>query len=158
MKQVMVAPSILSANFGNLEKDFDFLNRSEADWIHVDIMDGNFVPNISFGFPLLSAMKKLSKKPLDVHLMINQPERYFSRFRDAGADSLSIHIEKSESLLYSANRVISSLSQIKELGMKAAVAFNPRTPVEAIKDVIPIVDYVLLMSVVPGYGGQAFIP
>ncbi len=151
MNQPLIAPSILSANFSNLEKDFLFLNQSEADWIHVDVMDGNFVPNISFGFPLLMAMKKLSSKPLDVHLMIMQPERYIGAFYDAGADRLSVHVE-------GATHLHRTIHLIKELGMKAGVAINPATPVESLSEIIAHVDQIILMSVNPGYGGQKFIP
>jgi len=146
-----VAPSILSADFLNLGKDIEMLNRSEADWIHVDIMDGVFVPNISFGFPVLEAVASIAKKPLDVHLMITQPERYIEQFVKAGAQYLSIHFEGAIHL----NRTI---HQIKELGAKAGVVLNPHTSTDVLKDILPDLDFVLLMSVNPGYGGQKFIP
>jgi ribulose-phosphate 3-epimerase len=146
-----VAPSILSADFLNLGKDIEMLNRSEADWIHVDIMDGVFVPNISFGFPVLEAVASIAKKPLDVHLMITQPERYIEQFIKAGAQYLSIHFEGAIHL----NRTI---HQIKELGAKAGVVLNPHTSTDVLKDILPDLDFVLLMSVNPGYGGQKFIP
>lgn len=146
-----VAPSILSADFLNLGKDIEMLNRSEADWIHVDVMDGVFVPNISFGFPVLEAVASIAKKPLDVHLMITQPERYIEQFIKAGAQYLSIHYEGAIHL----NRTV---NHIKELGAKAGVVLNPHTSVDVLKDIIADLDYVLLMSVNPGYGGQKFIP
>jgi len=146
-----VAPSILSVDFLNLGKDIEMLNRSEADWIHVDIMDGVFVPNISFGFPVLEAVASIAKKPLDVHLMITQPERYIEQFVKAGAQYLSIHFEGAIHL----NRTI---HQIKELGAKAGVVLNPHTSTDVLKDILPDLDFVLLMSVNPGYGGQKFIP
>lgn len=145
-----IAPSILSADFGALRSDLEMLNRSEADWIHVDIMDGMFVPNISFGFPVLKVINEVAAKPLDVHLMMVEPERYFKEFKKAGADLLSIHIEASRHL----HR---SIAAIKELGMKAGVVLNPHTNVNQLDDIIGDVDYVLLMSVNPGYGGQKFI-
>ncbi len=145
-----LAPSVLSADFGNLQRDIEMINSSEADWFHVDIMDGVFVPNISFGFPVMKAVQKHAKKPLDVHLMIVQPERYFQEFKDAGAEILSIHYEASTHL----HR---SLQNIKQLGMKAGVALNPHTPVSVLEDTIDDIDLVLLMSVNPGFGGQKFI-
>ena len=147
---VLIAPSILSADFLNLGKDIEMLNRSEADWIHVDVMDGVFVPNISFGFPVIEAVAAIAKKPLDVHLMITQPERYIEQFVKAGAQYLSIHYEGAIHL----NRTV---NQIKELGAKAGVALNPHTSVEVLKEIISDLDFVLLMSVNPGYGGQKFI-
>ncbi|MBR9923340.1 MAG: ribulose-phosphate 3-epimerase [Bacteroidetes bacterium] len=146
----LIAPSVLAANFANLEKDFELVNNSEADWFHVDVMDGVFVPNISFGFPLVKAMKKLAQKPLDVHLMIVQPERYIEQFREAGADVITVHYEACPHL----HRVI---QQIKETGAKAGVALNPHTPVSALEAVIEEIDLVCLMSVNPGFGGQKFI-
>lgn len=146
----LVAPSLLSADFGNLKKDIEMVNKSDADWFHLDIMDGVFVPNISFGFPIIKYVKKHAKKPLDVHLMIVQPERYFQEFKDAGADILSIHYEASTHL----HR---SIFAMKDLGMKAGVVLNPHTPVCLLKDMIKDLDLVLLMSVNPGYGGQTFI-
>ncbi|MES2478949.1 MAG: ribulose-phosphate 3-epimerase [Bacteroidota bacterium] len=146
----MIAPSVLSADFLNLGRDVDMINNSEADWFHVDVMDGRFVPNISFGLPVIKAIKKQSKKPLDVHLMIVEPEKYFQDFKDAGADILSVHIEASTHL----HR---SLQAIKALGMKAGVAINPHTPVSLLVDVINDIDLVCMMSVNPGFGGQSFI-
>ncbi|RYD74478.1 MAG: ribulose-phosphate 3-epimerase [Sphingobacteriales bacterium] len=147
----LLAPSLLSADFLKLGEDVEMINRSEADWFHVDIMDGVFVPNISFGFPIMKAAKKLAKKPFDVHLMIVQPERYIKDFKDAGADILTVQYEASTHL----HRTI---QQIKEAGMKAGVAINPHTSVSLLKDVLPDLDLVLLMSVNPGFGGQKFIP
>ena len=146
----LIAPSLLSADFGNLDRDVAMINRSEADWFHLDIMDGVFVPNISYGFPVIEAVKKSAQKPLDVHLMIVQPERYFEHFKEAGADVLSIHYEASPHL----HR---SVQQIKTLGMKAGVVINPHTPVAVLRDILPETDLVLVMSVNPGYGGQSFI-
>jgi ribulose-phosphate 3-epimerase len=147
----LVAPSVLAANFANLEKDFEAINRSRADWIHVDVMDGRFVPNISFGIPVIKAMRKLTDKPFDVHLMIVEPEKYASAFRDAGADLLTVHIEASPHL----HRTV---QLIKSLGMKAGVSLNPHTPVNTLDDIIADLDLVLLMSVNPGFGGQRYIP
>lgn len=146
----MIAPSLLSANFANLEKDIQMLNKSEADWYHLDIMDGVFVPNISFGLPVVSAVKKLTNKPLDVHLMIVKPENYFEAFAQAGADYISFHIEASTHL----HR---SIQFLKKLGVKAGIVLNPHTSISLLEDVIEELDYVLLMSVNPGYGGQKFI-
>lgn len=145
-----VAPSVLSADFGNLQRDIEMINSSEADWFHVDIMDGVFVPNISFGFPVMKTLKQHARKPLDVHLMIVQPERYFEAFRDAGAGILSFHYEASTHL----HR---NIHAVKDLGMKAGVALNPHTPVSVLEDTISDIDLVLLMSVNPGFGGQKFI-
>ncbi len=146
----IIAPSILAADFANLQREVLMLNESQADWIHVDVMDGVFVPNISFGIPVIKAIKKHAKKPLDVHLMIVQPERYVEAFKDAGADSLSVHIEASIHL----HRTI---QQIKAAGMKAGVAVNPHTGIDQLKDIIADIDLVCLMSVNPGFGGQQFI-
>ena len=147
---MIIAPSILSADFANLQRDIEMINQSEADWFHVDVMDGVFVPNISFGFPVISAIKKHATKPLDVHLMIVQPERYIQQFKDAGADILSVHIEASTHL----HRTI---QQIKLAGMQAGVAINPHTPIETLSDIIADIDLVCMMSVNPGFGGQKFI-
>jgi len=150
MNKPIVAPSILSADFANLGRDIEMVNSSLADWFHVDIMDGVFVPNISFGFPVLSVIAKTSKKPLDVHLMIVKPERYIEQFKKAGADILSVHFEACTHL----HRTIYA---IKEAGMKAGVAINPHTSVCLLKDIIKDIDLVCMMSVNPGYGGQKFI-
>lgn len=147
---VIIAPSVLSADFANIQRDTEMINNSEADWFHVDIMDGMFVPNISFGFPVVKALKKHAKKPLDVHLMIVDPDRYLADFKAAGADILSVHIEACTHL----HRTIHA---IKDLGMKAGVAVNPHTSVELLRDVIADVDLVCMMSVNPGFGGQKFI-
>ncbi len=146
----LVAPSMLSANFSNLRADIELVNKSSADWFHLDVMDGVFVPNISFGMPIIKAIKSIATKPLDVHLMIVQPERYISDFRKAGADILTIHYETSTHL----HR---SISEIKNKGMKAGVVLNPHTPVNVLYDIITDLDIVLLMSVNPGFGGQKFI-
>jgi ribulose-phosphate 3-epimerase len=145
-----VSPSILTADFGNLEKEIRMLNKSEADWIHLDIMDGLFVPNISFGFPVIERIKKISEKPLDVHLMIVEPDKYLVNFRDAGADILNVHYEACTHL----NRTV---NEIRKLGMKPAVTINPHTPVSLLKNILPYIDMVLIMTVNPGYGGQTFI-
>ena len=147
----IIAPSILSADFGNLNQDIDMINQSEAQWFHVDVMDGVFVPNISFGFPVMKSLQKRAEKTLDVHLMIVQPERYIEEFAQAGAHILTVHIEASTHL----HR---SLQQIKAAGMKAGVALNPHTPISSLMDVLEDVDLVCLMSVNPGFGGQKFIP
>lgn len=147
----IIAPSILSANFAHLQKDMDMLNRSEADWIHIDIMDGVFVPNISFGFPVLKHVARLTEKPLDVHLMIVQPEKFVDEVKALGAYMMNVHYEACPHL----HRVI---GQIHDAGMKAGVTLNPATPVSVLEDIICDVDMVLLMSVNPGFGGQKFIP
>ncbi|REJ84875.1 MAG: ribulose-phosphate 3-epimerase [Bacteroidetes bacterium] len=146
----IIAPSILSADFANLQRDIEMINKSKADWFHIDIMDGVFVPNISFGFPVLSAIAKHAKKPLDVHLMIVQPEKYITRFRDAGANVLTVHLEACPHL----HRCI---QEIKQAGMQAGVAINPHTPVSMLEDIISEIDLVCMMSVNPGFGGQKFI-
>jgi len=146
----LIAPSILSADFANIQRDVEMINKSEADWFHVDIMDGMFVPNISFGFPVVKAIKKHATKPLDVHLMIMDPDRYLQAFKDAGADVLTVHIEACTHL----HRTIQG---IKALGMKAGVAINPHTSVNLLMDVIADIDLVCVMSVNPGFGGQKFI-
>ena len=146
-----IAPSLLAANFSNLQADMDMINRSEADWLHLDIMDGVFVPNISFGFPVLTHVAKLCHKPLDVHLMIVRPEKFIPEVKALGAYMMNVHYEACPHL----HRVI---QQIKEAGMKAGVTLNPATPVSLLADIIRDVDMVLLMSVNPGFGGQEFIP
>lgn len=146
----LIAPSILSADFGKLNEDIEMLNRSQADWIHCDVMDGRFVPNISFGFPILKAVKKIATKPLDVHLMILEPEKYIDDFKNAGADILSVHLEASPHL----HRTIAA---IKEKGMMAGVAINPHSPVSLLEEIIADIDVVCMMSVNPGFGGQRFI-
>ena len=148
---VLIAPSILAADFLNLGRDIEMLNDSNADWIHVDVMDGNFVPNISFGMPLLEAIGKIANKPLDVHLMITKPEKFLQQFKDLGANHISVHYEGSFHLH-------STVMKIKELGMKAGVVLNPHTPVHVLDAILPYADYILLMSVNPGFGGQRFIP
>jgi ribulose-phosphate 3-epimerase len=146
----LIAPSILSADFANLQSDIEMINQSEADWFHVDVMDGVFVPNISFGFPVITAIKHHAKKPLDVHLMIVDPDRYLQQFKDAGAAILTVHYEACTHL----HRTISA---IHELGMKAGVAINPHTPISVLEDILPQIDLVCIMSVNPGFGGQKFI-
>ncbi|MEN7549357.1 ribulose-phosphate 3-epimerase [Rapidithrix thailandica] len=150
MKSI-VAPSILAADFNNLQRDIEMVNESEADLIHFDVMDGTFVPNISFGIPVLEAVNKIAKKPIDVHLMIVNPEQHLEAFKNAGADYISVHYETCPHL----HRTV---YQIKELGCKAGVVLNPHTPVSLLEGVITDVDFVLLMSVNPGFGGQKFIP
>ena len=146
----LIAPSLLSADFGNLKSDIELINRSKADWFHVDVMDGVFVPNISFGQPIIKHIKKHAKKPLDVHLMIIDPDRYFQDFKDAGADILTVHYEV-------CTHLHRSIQAIKALGMRAGVVLNPHTPVHVLEDIITELDSVLLMSVNPGFGGQKFI-
>jgi ribulose-phosphate 3-epimerase len=147
----IIAPSLLSSNFLHLEEECKMLNESEADWFHLDVMDGRFVPNISFGFPIIEHIRKATKKVCDVHLMILEPERYAEAFKAAGADQLSVHIEACVHL----HR---NIQQIKSLGMKAGVAINPHTPVSLLQDVLGDIDLVCMMSVNPGFGGQKFIP
>ena len=147
---MIIAPSILAADFANLERDIDMINSSDADWFHIDIMDGVFVPNISFGMPVLKAIKKLAKKPLDVHLMIVDPDRYIETFAKLGAEILTVHFE-------ACNHLHRSIQKIKSCGIKAGIALNPHTPVDNISEVIQDIDLVCLMSVNPGFGGQSFI-
>ena len=146
----LIAPSILAANFNHLEKDIEVINRSEAAFIHCDVMDGVFVPNISFGIPVINQVKKIAEKPLDVHLMIIDPDKFISDFAEVGANYLTVHYETCHHL----NRTV---QRIKENGMKASVCLNPHTPVAALEDIIGELDMVLLMSVNPGFGGQKFI-
>ena len=146
----LIAPSILSADFANLQSDIEMINHSDADWFHVDVMDGVFGPNISFGFPVISAINFHAKKPLDVHLMIVDPDRYLQQFKDAGAAILTVHYEACTHL----HRTIAA---IHELGMKAGVAINPHTPISVLEDILPQLDLVCIMSVNPGFGGQKFI-
>lgn len=146
----IIAPSILSADFGNLQRDIEMINQSEADWFHVDVMDGVFVPNISFGFPVMAAVKKHAIKPLDVHLMIVDPDKYVQGFADAGADRITVHYE-------ACTHLHRTIQLIKASGCKAGVALNPHTPVNLLQDVIEDLDLVLIMSVNPGFGGQQFI-
>jgi ribulose-phosphate 3-epimerase len=146
----IIAPSLLAANFANLQHEVELVNESEAGFLHLDVMDGEFVPNISFGIPVIQAVKKTSVKPLDVHLMIVKPERYFENFRQAGADWLTVHME-------ACPHMHRTVQHIHELGMKAGVALNPHTPVSSLEEIITFVDLVLIMSVNPGFGGQQFI-
>jgi len=147
----IIAPSLLSSDFANLEKEIKMLNKSKADWIHLDIMDGHFVPNITFGMPVIRAIKKVAQKALDAHLMIEKPERYLTDFKNAGVDCLSVHWE-------ACTHLHRTICQIKELDMLAGVAINPHTPVSLLEDIINEVDFVVIMSVNPGFGGQRFIP
>lgn len=150
MSQI-ISPSVLSCDFANIQRDVEMINNSNADWFHVDVMDGVFVPNISFGFPVVSAIKKHATKPLDVHLMIANPDQYIEEFKKAGADWLTVHYEACIHL----HRTI---QVIKSSGMKAGVALNPHTSVNVLEDILPELDLVLIMSVNPGFGGQQFIP
>lgn len=150
MKRI-IAPSVLSADFGHLERDVKMVTRSVAEWVHVDVMDGVFVPNISFGFPVLSAIRKATDKVVDVHLMITEPERYVARFAEAGADWVTFHLEATE-------QVGESIRLIRERGAKVGLSIKPKTPVESLREWIPEIDMVLVMSVEPGFGGQQFIP
>ncbi len=146
----LIAPSVLAADFSNIQRDFEMINSSKADWFHIDVMDGVFVPNISFGMPVIMAMKKHAQKPLDIHLMISNPGKYISKFKQIGADILSVHYEVCPHL----HR---TLQTIKAEGMKAGVAINPHTPVSMLSNIIQDIDLVCLMSVNPGFGGQSFI-
>ncbi len=150
MSYPLVAPSLLSADFGNLQHDIEMVNESRADWFHLDIMDGVFVPNISFGFPVMKYIRKHARKPLDVHLMIVDPDRYIQAFADAGADILTVHYE-------ACTHLHRTLQNIHEQGMKAGISLNPHTPVHLLEDILYATDMVLIMSVNPGFGGQKFI-
>ena len=150
MKNTIIAPSILAADFANLQRDIEMINNSEADWFHIDIMDGVFVPNISFGMPVLEAITKHTKKTIDVHLMIIDPDRYIQTFADLGANVLTVHYE-------ACNHLHRTLQAIKAAGMKAGVAINPHTNIDLLEDVINDIDLVCVMSVNPGFGGQSFI-
>ena len=151
MENLIIAPSVLSADFANLGSEIHMLNESEAKWIHIDIMDGMFVPNISFGFPVLEAINKISTKFLDVHLMIEKPERYLTQFKHAGANLITVHYE-------ACTHIHRTIQEIKSLGCQVGVAINPGTPITVLNEIIQLVNLVLIMSVNPGFGGQTFIP
>lgn len=150
MKNTLIAPSVLASDFANLQRDIEMINKSEADWFHIDIMDGVFVPNISFGMPVLEAIKRHATKTIDVHLMIVDPDRYISTFKKLGADVLTVHLE-------ACTHLHRTLQAIKAEGMKAGVALNPHTNIDLLEDVINDIDLVCIMSVNPGFGGQSFI-
>jgi ribulose-phosphate 3-epimerase len=150
MKNTLIAPSVLAADFANLQRDIEMINQSQADWFHIDIMDGVFVPNISFGMPVLEAIKRHAKKTIDVHLMIVDPDRYIGTFKKLGADVLTVHYE-------ACTHLHRTLQAIKAEGMKAGVAINPHTPISVLEDLIQDIDLVCIMSVNPGFGGQSFI-
>ena len=151
MIRPLIAPSLLAANFANLQHDLEMINGSEADYLHFDVMDGVFVPNISFGFPILEVARKFCKKPLDVHLMITDPDRYVDAFAEGGATTIHVHYE-------ACTHLHRTLTHIREMGCRAGVALNPHTPVAGLEDVLEQIDVVLIMSVNPGFGGQSFIP
>ena len=147
---IKISPSILAADFGNIERECDLIDKSDADWLHLDVMDGIFVPNISFGMPVVKAIRKMTSKPLDVHLMITQPERYIEKFIDIGSDIISFHIEAT-------NKLEENISTIKSKNVKVGIAINPDTPIGDLKDIISKIDLVCLMGVHPGFAGQKFI-
>jgi ribulose-phosphate 3-epimerase len=151
MTRPLIAPSLLAANFANLQHDLEMINDSEADYLHFDVMDGVFVPNISFGFPVLEVARKYCKKPLDVHLMITDPDRYVDAFAEGGASTIHVHYE-------ACTHLHRTLTHIREMGCRAGVALNPHTPISGLEDVLEQIDVVLIMSVNPGFGGQSFIP
>lgn len=150
MKRI-IAPSVLSADFGHLERDIEMIDRSAAEWVHIDVMDGVFVPNISFGFPVMKPIRKATRKTLDVHLMITEPERYIERFVEAGADYLTFHYEATMD-------IHGCIESIHRAGARAGISIKPATSAEVLRDILPLVDMVLVMSVEPGFGGQSFMP